>query len=217
MSRFSGFNAARSIICGATFYMTHTELYSMFQCRTQHYMWCNNDSGRRRDSYQFQCRTQHFMWCNNEGLTVIKFLNEFQCRTQHFMWCNREVPPYMLPTLFQCRTQHFMWCNASLRKRRLLACGFNAARSILCGATMGCKARRENSLQFQCRTQHFMWCNSELVDNTIRNGVSMPHAAFYVVQQRTSPLAHLYKQFQCRTQHFMWCNKIDRREHHAPS
>ena len=36
---------------------------------------------------------------------------------------------------------------------------FNAARSILCGATTF-DIRYKTGLKFQCRTQHFMWCNS---------------------------------------------------------
>ena len=35
----------------------------------------------------------------------------------------------------------------------------------------------------------------------------MPHAAFYVVQQRWEELFSYDNKFQCRTQHFMWCNQ----------
>ena len=36
------FNAARSILCGATFRRGHVFAYELFQCRTQHFMWCNH-------------------------------------------------------------------------------------------------------------------------------------------------------------------------------
>ena len=42
--------------------------------------------------------------------------------------------------------------------------------------------------QFQCRTQHFMWCNTFGSSFTETSGlVSMPHAAFYVVQRNCLP------------------------------
>ena len=60
---------------------------------------------------------------------------------------------------------------------------FNAARSILCGATNKDAALRLMH-KFQCRTQHFMWCNKyRLKRRKSFFEVSMPHAAFYVVQQ----------------------------------
>ena len=37
--------------------------------------------------------------------------------------------------MFQCRTQHFMWCNGEECGGEGALLGFNAARSILCGAT----------------------------------------------------------------------------------
>ena len=83
-----------------------------FQCRTQHFMWCNLRQHSRiavllvsmphaafyvvqhRDhiwhcrSPRFQCRTQHFMWCNLDDYEEQYEVDWFQCRTQHFMWCN---------------------------------------------------------------------------------------------------------------------------------
>ena len=82
------FNAARSILCGAT-----------------------REGGRESIRQMFQCRTQHFMWCNKRVTTV-----EFDSK-------------------FQCRTQHFMWCNLGFRTTPSWRFSFNAARSILCGAT----------------------------------------------------------------------------------
>ena len=87
-------------------------------------------------------------------------------------------------TTFQCRTQHFMWCNSHGNRRQPHDMGFNAARSILCGATQANK--------------HIDWLK----------GVSMPHAAFYVVQQSKEAAKKLGSRFQCRTQHFMWCNVL---------
>ena len=42
METFGSFNAARSILCGATQMVSiQNTLEDAFQCRTQHYMWCN--------------------------------------------------------------------------------------------------------------------------------------------------------------------------------
>ena len=35
---------------------------------------------------------------------------------------------------------------------------------------------------FQCRTRLFMWCNIIICATQLNSLVSMPHAAFYVVQ-----------------------------------
>ena len=71
MSRSSAtvrcFNAARSIVCGAT-YASHDTLNRVeVQCRTQHCMWCNIYAEQTIDAAKtFQCRTQHCMWCNSD-------------------------------------------------------------------------------------------------------------------------------------------------------
>ena len=60
---------------------------------------------------------------------------------------------------------------------------FNAARSIVCGATC-CRFWRMCFVrEFQCRTQHCMWCNpGDGRRLRLQADVSMPHAALYVVQ-----------------------------------
>ena len=63
---------------------------------------------------------------------------------------------------------------------------FNAARSILCGATPIIPASAPEFV------------------------VSMPHAAFYVVQPTQTFATYISAKFQCRTQHFMWCNSVAR-------
>ena len=63
---------------------------------------------------------------------------------------------------------------------------------------------------FQCRTQHFMWCNTKITKQLDAFGVSMPHAALYVVQQLIRDRRISLSRFQCRTQHFMWCNEENR-------
>ena len=203
--------------------------------------------------------------------------DEFQCRTQHFMWCNSvsvargEVVDVSMPhaafyvvqltfdsredvnNWFQCRTQHYMWCNIAEQIAGNGLHSFNAARSILCGATrqhqqllrfldvsmphaalyvvqpfvgwhndningvsmphaalyvvqLPSRVLRRNPDKFQCRTQHYMWCNYYRQILVSSNPVSMPHAAFYVVQPRLATMTITYSMFQCRTQHFMWCN-----------
>ena len=61
-----GFNAARSIVCGATKFVNLCQHpINVFQCRTQHDMWCNNGFLSNDGNLPaFQCRTQHDMWCN---------------------------------------------------------------------------------------------------------------------------------------------------------
>ena len=55
------------MICGATNNGMFFNLDSfLFQCRTQHDMWCNkNPEEDEEGDLQFQCRTQHDMWCNS--------------------------------------------------------------------------------------------------------------------------------------------------------
>ena len=46
-----------------------------------------------------------------------------------------KISRHIIVYMFQCRTQHFMWCNHRNFSKGSRALGFNAARSILCGAT----------------------------------------------------------------------------------
>ena len=96
---------------------------------------------------------------------------------------------YIISRKFQCRTQHFMWCNLCSSSCTARKTCFNAARSILCGATIVVEIKDSAAV------------------------VSMPHAAFYVVQHIKSIIKHNFiRRFQCRTQHFMWCNLLIRKE-----
>ena len=130
---------------------------------------------------------------------------------------------------FQCRTQHFMWCNnderdsrgssGSFNAARSILCGatgmevsrrrttcFNAARSILCGATMKKNFTLQSALCFNAARS--ILCGATVLNPNYGGNlvVSMPHAAFYVVQQWFNVLEIPGVEFQCRTQHFMWCN-----------
>mgnify|MGYP000992687740 CR=1 FL=1 len=236
-----GFNAARSILCGATPNRARAVLYRLFQCRTQHFMWCNRKQKCFRErlrcfnaarsilcgATQLMCRPtrpEHvsmphaafyvvqprFAICSGGSLVVsmphAAFYvvqqtidpiqadpSKFQCRTQHFMWCNPLVRKGEVLVAFQCRTQHFMWCNNSRAPHRDSAISFNAARSILCGATARIVSRSLRISLFQCRTQHFMWCNLDSRHKSLRRVVSMPHAAFYVVQHKKGVLTMMIK------------------------
>ncbi len=182
----------------------------LFQCRTQHCMWCNRwllpesrcfkrfnaarsmICGATHCAFTklaklvlFQCRTQHCMWCNFRISETTFFKTSFQCRTQHDMWCNPEDVDFDAQiVLFQCRTQHDMWCNRWLLPESRCFKRFNAARSMICGATHCAFTKLAKLVLFQCRTQHDMWCNK-----------------LWTIQ----PI-EVWK-FQCRTQHDMWCNK----------
>ena len=79
---------------------------------------------------------------------------------------------------FQCRTQHCMWCNCAFQRVQCGTKSFNAARSIVCGATKFVNLCQHPINVFQCRTQHDMWCNtSSLFFSRKEVKVSMPHAA----------------------------------------
>ena len=134
----------------------------MFQCRTQHCMWCNKDTGRTTDDLRIVSMphaasyvVQHIM----KSEAAVGYT--FQCRTQHDMWCNHTGGYLQLVMAkFQCRTQHCMWCNTSMRLCVSARRGcFNAARSIICGATSTLSTMLSVPSMFQCRTQHCMWCN----------------------------------------------------------
>ena len=98
-------------------------------------------------------------------------------------------------------------CGATSKRRNLKwqRWCFNAARSILCGATFMSKWWFSPN-GFQCRTQHYMWCNLDVGQDVVQHEVSMPHAALYVVQPSLTEQKRALFSFQCRTQHYMWCN-----------
>ena len=77
-----------------------------------------------------------------------------------------------------------MWCNYSVPYILIDQVSFNAARSIVCGATRTVK-----------HLETFL-------------PVSMPHAALYVVQLPENSDPNDLSKFQCRTQHCMWCNSV---------
>jgi len=107
-----GFNAARSILCGATIYNAY--IHHGFECfNAARSILCGATLHRLRLSWK---------WCSFNaarsilcGATYMLFalsdLMMFQCRTQHFMWCNWKLVVFPSNRGFQCRTQHFMWCN----------------------------------------------------------------------------------------------------------
>ena len=165
------FNAARSILCGATESKSvSANAFGVSMPHAAFYVVQLNSCVDPPDQNTFQCRTQHFMWCNR-GLRYVQGVR----------------------LLFQCRTQHFMWCNNSRAPHRDSAISFNAARSILCGATARIVSRSLRISLFQCRTQHFMWCNLDSRHKSLRRVVSMPHAAFYVVQHKKGVLTMMIK------------------------
>ena len=109
------FNAARSIVCGATFSGIAMFVASLFQCRTQHCMWCN----------------------------LLPILENVLC------------PRVSMPHAALYVVQPRRWKKTTSPSR----C-FNAARSIVCGATLLSLCGRKGDGWFQCRTQHCMWCNT---------------------------------------------------------
>ena len=83
---------------------------------------------------------------------------------------------------------------------------FNAARSIVCGAT--CKIRGGNSSPLRFNAARSIVCGAtQLIGvSAPQLVVSMPHAALYVVQRYKHVIGIRRAEFQCRTQHCMWCN-----------
>ena len=85
--------------------------------------------------------------------------------------------------VFQCRTQHDMWCNDDKRFFQTTHLGFNAARSMICGATI-LLSMKDGQL-FVSMPHAALWVVQRLwalyVDG--HPPVSMPHAALWVVQR----------------------------------
>ena len=134
----------------------------------------------------FQCRTQHCMWCN-----LMKFWTELKFRSfnaARSIVCGATKKLFlhmMRDTEFQCRTQHCMWCNTARLNERLRQFGFNAARSIVGGATTCWKGTSSNRSFNAARS---IVCGATSRRRRQRHGlhpVSMPHAALYVVQLHT--------------------------------
>ena len=205
----------------------------MFQCRTQHFMWCNKlerflvrvliVSMPHAAFYVVQPRLrppQRNDWCFNAARSILCGATESGVIR---ISSNTVSMPHAAFYVVQRRQRGWIVCCArSFNAARSILCGataplleflirsavsmphaafyvvqratlsaqavrrcFNAARSILCGATFETR-RHYPRLQFQCRTQHFMWCNSDGICKEMGWGpVSMPHAAFYVVQQQS--------------------------------
>ena len=128
---------------------------------------------------KFQCRTRLCGWCSATLIGQTQPIEWFQCRTQHDMWCNVQIlVDEGAEMRFQCRTQHCMWCNCAFQRVQCGTKSFNAARSIVCGATKFVNLCQHPINVFQCRTQHDMWCNtSSLFFSRKEVKVSMPHAA----------------------------------------
>ena len=118
------------------------------------------ESFRSLQASQFQCRTQHFMWCNlserqakadalrfNAARSILCGATENRIRALNAIYVSMPHAAFYVvqrimmydngyKSLFQCRTQHFMWCNLMSGAVCVYQLGFNAARSILCGATL---------------------------------------------------------------------------------
>ena len=155
----------------------------------------------------FQCRTRHSVWCNGISKEIWWLRFMFQCRTRHSVWCNL-VAEFARWALGVVSMPHAAFCVVQcapwLRLTPISSC-FNAARGILCGAI----EKHDMFLspgKFQCRTRHSVWCNGRAAAGGSATGgfnaargilcgaisvllvmvsvlvVSMPHAAFCVVQ-----------------------------------
>ena len=230
----TGFNAAHSIVCDATSTKMELTIHNLFQCRTQHCMWCNAFSWMVFCAILlFQCRTQHCMWCNVwQRLTLVGLTSSFNAARS--IVCGATLPMSRIPT----------W-----------AFRFNAARSIVCGATTTSFANRDSkfvsmphaalyvvqqhAFVLLLDVQRFNAARSIVCGATRSHRqqkrsikVSMPHAALYVVQPPLSGRPSIWRHgfnaarsivcgatsarflwsrmqsmFQCRTQHCMWCNR----------
>ena len=121
--------------------------------------------------FWFQCRTQHYMWCNyyrqilvssnpvsmpHAAFYVVQrpFTSQ-RCGVEvsmphaaFYVVQQSEVLPLSSFRQFQCRTQHFMWCNYRKILTVTSAGCFNAARSIICGATENHKGDHRNPVGF---------------------------------------------------------------------
>ena len=84
--------------------------------------------------------------------------------------------------------------------------GFNAARGFVGGATTLLQECNSNTYGFQCRTRLCGWCNLGTVALSGTIGVSMPHAALWVVQLVFKRKEGFLMKFQCRTRLCGWCS-----------
>ena len=224
------FNAARSILCGATARKMQGKFTQKFQCRTQHFMWCNFiHRNFSKGSRGFNAARSILCGATTSALASISlvivsmphaaFYVVQQLRVRwhgersrvsmphaaFYVVQRQEYPATGNRLGFQCRTQHFMWCNVMVSIFDRVREGFNAARSILCGATMK-RVKGLHDVGFNAARSILCGATPGRMVTLATGEVSMPHAAFYVVQQFSDGDYMVDVRFQCRTQHFMWCN-----------
>ena len=131
------FNAARSILCGATSVVTPSSSLPLFQCRTQHFMWCNLER-KIEDNYWVYVSMPHAAFYVVQLEKIVKGADFGSFNAARSILCGATTE--------------------EVQDELMQIVRFNAARSILCGATSK-RLPRLSLSWFQCRTQHFMWCN----------------------------------------------------------
>ena len=161
-----------------------------FQCRTQHCLWCNENSRLRQQGKERVSMPHAALFVvqrDRHGASTCTFGRFNAARS---IVCGATIGDRLRngsSQRFQCRTQHCLWCNVFGEEHPDIILSFNAARSIVCGATNNVLQKHVWRFKFQCRTQHCLWCNQEAPESLIRSSiVSMPHAALFVVQQGDS-------------------------------
>ena len=108
---------------------------------------------------------------------------------------------------FQCRTQHDMWCNENFENNLDALFSFNAARSMICGATTVFSATMETFLRFNAARGFVGGALAFTLADQILDEVSMPHAALWVVQLDDGEIVNIPPSgFQCRTRLCGWCS-----------
>ena len=96
----------------------------------------NNGMFFNLDSFLFQCRTQHDMWCNNNYAVIFTLCEGFNAARS--MICgatHREGSYSRRPLGFNAARSMICGATSLLRNVKGSELCFNAARSMICGAT----------------------------------------------------------------------------------
>ena len=135
----------------------------------------------------------------------------FQCRTRLCGWCSRELDRIVEnDKKFQYRTRLCGWCSIMVGTGRGAAHGFNTARGFVGGAASRGTMSASRPWGFQYRTRLCGWCSPKRMLAFRTPGVSIPHAALWVVQRPYMLMFNFVGKFQYRTRLCGWCSLVAR-------
>ena len=137
---------------------------------------------------------------------VVQMVSSFQCRTRLCLWCkdfnrshHRRITCFNAARGFVCGAR----CCKNMRGD--MEWCFNAARGFVCGARLRCSMERLREMCFNAARGFVCGARPWIILLLQAHGVSMPHAALFVVQVRIIKLPTANPLFQCRTRLCLWC------------